>query len=79
MRTNKKFDTYLRSKGWIWWAVLLHNLEIYFENIWQKFYLLDYSTLSLRDVCEKVWYIWMENNERDNFILELDSTIAYFK
>jgi len=69
---------YLEERSWKWWTVLYKALVDKFESNDESFNLMEYSTLSLRDVCETVWYIWLENNEKDNAILALDSTIAYF-
>lgn len=77
--TYKQIDTHLRERGRVWWAVLYKKLVEYFENRNKKFNLLEYNSLTLRDVCEKVWYIWLKDIQKDNYILELDSTIAYFK
>ena len=76
--SSKEIDTHLRKNGWVWGAVLYHQLEIYFESKGKKFNLLKYNSLTLRDVCEKVGYIWLKDIGRDNDILALDSTIAHF-
>lgn len=76
---HKEIDRYLRLNSWTWGAVLYHELVVYFENKGSRFNLLDYSSLTLRDVCEKVWFIWGETLKTDNFIMELDSAIANFR
>jgi len=52
---------HLTEREWNWWVDLFKRLNTHFENKEDKFNLLDYDTLTLRDVCEEVWFIWLKD------------------
>ena len=79
MATIKQIDIHLRQRDWTGAAVLFKNMQVYFQEKYKiDFDLMDYSTISLRDICKEAGYDYWWNHAHSTAIDGMDSAIAYF-